>query len=652
METRRLAAIMFTDIVGFTKLGQRDEAAALEVRREHQALLRPIFAAHGGREVKTMGDGFLVEFGSAVQSVRCAVAIQESIAERNSLSATKVRIDLRIGIHLGDVVEEGGDILGDAVNVASRIEPLAEPGGICVSGSVFEQVRNKVPVPLLQLGPRDLKNVESPVEIYRVGRSSDAAARSEVGRESAADVRFAVLPFANMSAASNDEYFADGLTDELITQIAKIPTLRVIARTSVLRYKGSSKSMKDIARELGVKLALEGSVRKAGNQLRVTVNLVDAHSEEQLWSSRYDRPLTDIFAIQDEIAGQIAASISSHLSAQGVTAVIPVVRASAPTRDLVAYTLFLQGRKLFAEKGSETTIRQALKFYEDAVARDPSFARARVGVAQCLDWLISEGAAPHQERASRVQPELEKALELDPSLAEAHSAFAGHLLAVDEIALSEREARRAIALSPSLADPYRWLAQLAAGDGRIDEAIRLLEAAHRIDPVDINVRAFLARAYFYAGRTSEAVAQWERNLPLVPFRTHAQMAEYHLARQEDELAERDVHEMERLRPGNIWTELYRGILAARRGHPEVARSVITRLEERAETGELTAIAAAGVHLALGELDPFVASMEDAFRLHQLPLLELLYSPLYETVRADPRIVDLLGRQASLKQPAQ
>lgn len=646
-ETRRLAAIMFTDLVGFTKLGQRDESTALEVRREHQSLLRPLFAAHGGREVKTMGDGFLVEFYSAVQSVRCAVAIQEAIAERNSLPISKEKINLRIGVHLGDVVEEGGDILGDAVNVASRIEPLAEAGGICVTGQVFEQVRNKVPFPFTRVGPRDLKNVEFPVQIYRVGREADSAARAQVGRESDAHVRFAVLPFANLSPDAEDEFFADGLTDELITQISKIPHLRVIARTSVLQYKGSSKSLQDVAQELGVKLALEGTVRKAGNHLRVTVKLVDTRSEEQLWSSRYDRPLTDIFAIQDEIAGQIASSIASRLAAQGITTVVPVVPTSASTADLEAYSLFLQGRRLLAEKGSETTMRQALTFFEEALARDSAFVRARVGVAMCLEWLASEGAVPFLESVNRAREETERAIREDPNLGEAHSILSGLMMLADELVGAQREALRAIALNPSLADPYRWLAQIAAAEGRMDESVRLLEAAHAVDPVDVNVLASLARAYFYSGRTDQAFAQWDRNLAFIPFRTHAQRAEYHLGRHEDAEAEKDLREMERLRrPDNAWTEVTRGILAVRRGDLEEARAVAGRLEERATAGEVTQPYLAPVYLELGEMDRVAACLEDAFRINQLPLVELLYSPLYEGVRTDPRVVDLLRRQAA------
>lgn len=463
--------------------------------------------------------------------------------------------------------------------------------------------------------------------------------------------RIAVLPLTNISPDPHDEFFADGLTDELITQVSKISSLRVIARTSVLQYKGSAKSIKDVGHELGVKLALEGSVRKAGNQLRVTVKLVDTASEEQVWSSRYDRPLEDIFAIQDEIAAHIATSISTHLSLQGVAAVVPVVRASAPTRDLEAYALFLQGRKVLAEKGSETTIRSALQLFENAVARDPSFARARVGIAECLEWLATEGAVPFAETIVRTRQELDRALELDPNLAEAHSVLGGFLLGQDDTVGAAREARRAIELSPSLGDPYRWLAQVAAGHGEPDETIRLLQTALQIDPVDVNLMAFLARMYFYTGRTAEALEQWNRNMPLVPFRTHSQMAEYHLARNENEEAALNVREMERLRrPDNVWTEMFRGLLAIRRGDPETARTIIQRLEQRGATGEVTGIYAGGIYLALGEMDRFVACMEDCFRIHQLPLLELLYSPLQSKAREDPRILDLLRRQAELSHP--
>ena len=575
---RRLAAIMFTDLVGFTKLGQRDEEEALRLRKEHQALVRPLLAPHGGREVKTLGDGFLIEFPSAVESVRCAVEIQEAVARRNSAPAVKERIVLRIGIHVGDVIGEGNDIVGDAVNVASRIEPLAEPGGICVSGSVFDQVRNKVRLPIEKVGPRTLKNVEYPVDIYRIVLWTDAARPRSPLETADSNLRLAVLPFANLSPDANDDYFADGLTDELITRSSKIPSLRVIARTSILRYKGSSKSLREVGQDLGVRMALEGSVRKVGNRVRITVQLVDTNSEEHLWSSRYERPLDDIFAIQDEIAGHIANQVSTHLSGGARKPPAVIVHESPDTQDLEAYASFLHGRKLFAEKTSEETIRKALSFFEEAVRRDPKFARARVGIAECALYLGGEGAEPYADTQKRGLEEVTKALELNEALADAHTCLASILLTTEDFVGSQREARRAMELNPSLADPYRWLAQIAAGRGAIDEALTLLETAHQIDPLDINVIAFLGRVYFYSGRDSEALAFWERTKPLVAFRTNAHMTEYYLAHQNYSKAEETIREMERIRPSSVWTEMFRGFLAARRGDKKTARREIERLK--------------------------------------------------------------------------
>jgi adenylate cyclase len=648
--TRRLAAIMFTDLAGFTKLGQRDEEAALALRREHQAMLRPLFTAHGGREVKTLGDGFLVEFPSALESVRCAVKIQGEVAERNARPAARERIDLRIGIHVGDVVGDGGDIVGDAVNVASRIEPLAEPGGIYVSGAVFEQVRNKVPLPLEKLGPRLLKNVDQPIEIYRVVVTGGERPRPVGADDGGPTVRLAVLPFANLSPSPDDEFFADGLTDELISHVAKLPSLRVIARTSVLRYKGSSKSIREVAQDLGVSLALEGSVRRSGDRLRITAQLVDTASEAQVWSSRYDRPLDDIFTVQDDIAGEIAKSVSGHLAKLGVTTVVPFVRRPPETADLEAYTQFLHGRKLFTEKGSEESVRRALEYFEEALRRDPRFARARVGRAEVLEWLGGEGAIPFAAAEREARHEIALALEQNDDLAEAHSALAGLLLGDDDLNGAEREARRALALNPSLADPHRWLAQLAAGDGRIDEAVRLLEAAHRLDPVDINVIAFLGRAYHYAGRIDDALAYWERTKPLVAFRTNAHLTEYYLGQGDYANAERAVREMERLRPGSLWSETYRGMLAARTGDTATARQILERLRERGRTGGLTNFGVGFVAYALGDVDGFLEAMEAAFRIHQLPFLELTYSPLFAEARNDPRLLDLLRRQSEFRTP--
>ena len=282
---RRLSAIMFTDMVGYTRMSQADEAAALELLEEHRAVLRPLIETHAGTEVKTIGDAFLVEFRSALDAITCAAEIQSKIADRNSRVPDSRKVQVRIGIHLGDVVHSSNDVYGDAVDIASRIEPLAEPGGICISQQVFDSVKNKTDLGIESAGQVELKNVDAPMGVYRVelNRSSESLG-NRAPRE-----RLAVLPFVNISPDPNDEYFADGLTEELIIKMSEIKGLKVIARTSVMNYKKKEKNISQIGRELGAGSVIEGSVRKAGSKIRVTVQLIDSRTEEHLWASNYDK---------------------------------------------------------------------------------------------------------------------------------------------------------------------------------------------------------------------------------------------------------------------------------------------------------------------------------------------------------------------------
>ncbi len=307
---------MFTDMVGFTTLSQRDEAMAFRLLEEQRSLLRPLFGSHGGRVIKTLGDGFLVEFASAVESVRCAQRIQGTIAQRNSGPRAEGRLLLRVGIHVGDILGEGDDIVGDAVNVASRIEPLADPGGICVSGQVLDQIRNKVPVTCRELVAPSLKNVESPIQVFRVeGTSSDRPAAGAPG-PAASFVRLAVLPFRCLSANPADRVFAEGLTVGLINHLAQGTALRVVALTSVLQYRDAGKRIREIGRELAVGSIIEGSVRRSANAVRIAVQLVDAGSEEPIWAQHFDRELVDSFALEDEIALGVTTVLQRQLVAR------------------------------------------------------------------------------------------------------------------------------------------------------------------------------------------------------------------------------------------------------------------------------------------------------------------------------------------------
>jgi len=459
--------------------------------------------------------------------------------------------------------------------------------------------------------------------------------------------RIVVLPFTNISPDASDEYFADGMTEELIEKLAHVSGLRVIARTTTMHYKNSHETALEIGRGLKVGSVLECSIRRAGPRLRITAQLIDTQTEEHRWAARYDRQLDDIFAIQDDIATQIADALARHVPTIAGKLRPEFAPRPPDTRDLEAYARFLQAQKLWGEKASETSVRHALRLFEEASERDPTFARALVGSAECLLWLITEGAEPVGRTTRVARERIERALALDDRLAEAHSAMAGLLLGEDETAASEREARLAIELNPSAADAYRWLGQIEAGEGRIDSTARLLEEAYRLDPLDVNVIAFLGRAYSYAGRDAEAFAFWERTQPLVPFRTIAHRTEYYLGHGELEQAGEGILELERLRPGSAWTHVYRGIYEAKRGHREEALRSIERIRERQKAGDGTPFFMGFIRYALGDLDGFVATLEESFRLHQLPLLELLYSSLFTEARKDPRIIDLIRRQQAL-----
>ena len=310
---RRLAAIMFTDMVGYTALTQTNEARTLGVLEKHNELLRSFFSKFNGREVKTIGDSFMVEFERALAATNCALEIQRFVHDYNASSKEDSRITLRIGIHLGDVVHTGSDVLGDAVNIASRLQPLAEPEGVCVSDQVFGQVRNKVPLTFVKLEPQGLKGVRFPVEAYKMTMPWE---NGRVEQTEELDLRrIAVLPYSSMSPHPTDEYFADGLTDELTDRLAQAKALGLIARTSVMNNKRKEKNASQIGKELKAGALVEGSVRKSGNRIRVTAQLINSNNEVHLWSSHYDGNLDDIFAVQSDIAEKVAEELKIKLLA-------------------------------------------------------------------------------------------------------------------------------------------------------------------------------------------------------------------------------------------------------------------------------------------------------------------------------------------------
>jgi adenylate cyclase len=637
---RRLAAVMFTDTVGFTASTQTNEGRTLELLRQQAELIRPILALHQGREIKSTGDGLLVEFDSALKAVQCAVNIQRRMNERNSEGGlTPIRI--RIGLHLGDVVQNGADILGDAVNIAARIEPLAEPGGVCVSGAVYEQVRTKVHDKFAKLPPQSLKGLQSSMDVYRVvlpwSDNGDSGAHEGSGPPD--KNRLAVLPFANISPDPGDEYFADGLTEELIANLSLVPGLKVIARTSVVGYKRTEKSVATIGKELGVGTVVEGSVRRAANRIRVTVQVIDVATEEHLWTSKYDDDLDDIFAVQSDIATKVATSLPTSLAqARG-----PVPTLEKPT-ETESYLAFLQGQSLLWHRDA-TSLRQSVEFFEKSIRVDPSFARAHAGLATAYIGLGTDGFMPWMEAIQKGRRSAERACTIDPDLAEAHAARAELAFMSDEpSSVLNREVRRALELNPNLAQGHSVLCAMAATFGIPESYISQAEEAYRLDPLSPEIIRRLGDAYFLSGKWDEAYAHWKKTEQLAPVAAYRGLVDLFLAKGDLDQAEAYVRELERVAPGGDFTLLCRGYLSAVKGDRASALAVIATLNGADHEGSSGRLSSIGfIYFALGDLDRFFECMNAAAKDHTIQLGRIRLSPLFSPARKDPRFVELLTR---------
>ena len=410
---RRLAAIVAADVAGYSRLMGLDEVGTARTLREHRAVTDALVAKHGGRLVKTTGDGVLLEFPSVVDAVECAVAVQAVMAQRNEGIPQDRRMLFRIGINLGDILIEGEDILGDGVNVAARLEGIAEPGGICISSSAYEQVRGKVPVEFTDLGEQTLKNIARPVRTYTVGASANTPQTAPLP-SSAPHLSIVVLPFANLGGDPEQDYFVDGVTESLTTDLSRIAGAFVIARNTAFTFKGKAIDVKKLGRELNVRYVLEGSVQRGGNRLRVNVQLIDAETGNHLWAERFDKPVADLFDMQDEIVSRLANALDAEL----ITA--EARRAERSLRP-DATDLVFQGRAWFNKGLIPDYMAQARRFFEEAITLDPQNVEAMVGLARVDAMTGAAIMTDHwSARFSSAETTLTKALLLAPNHALAH----------------------------------------------------------------------------------------------------------------------------------------------------------------------------------------------------------------------------------------
>jgi len=694
VEQRKLAAIMFTDMVGYSALSQRDAQLALQLLEEHRHLLREIFPRFHGTEIKTIGDAFLVEFDSALEAAQCAIEIQRTLAKRNHDVTRDRRIELKIGIHIGDVVHRNGDVYGDGVNIASRIEALAGAGGICVSMDVERQIRNALEARFEKFGSADLKNIKLPMELFRIvlpWESGGKPARSEARASKKSQLpalavtavliilallvagwwwiqrsnknqqsvsahavpaaptnapdqkSVAVLPFVNLSDDKGSEYFSDGVSEELLTVLQKIPGMHVAARTSAFSFKGKNATAQEIGQKLGVAHLVEGSVRKSGDQVRIAARLTRADSGEELWSENYTRNLKDVFAVQTELAqtiveqlrGRFAGADAGSTAKEKIQAEVQAAEKGG-TKNVEAHQYYLQGR-FFENRHSEKSAREALDAYEHALALDPGFALAWAGVAQTHLWFAAFSTEGGQKRfdahLASARDAVARALSIEPNLPNGLLARATIETNFDfNWNAAAQTLSRALALAP--ADPNVVIAagNLEIARGNVDRAIELYRKAVDLDPVSAQARTFLAFNLATTKRFAEAQAEFPRVVELNPAApwAHAGLALSYLLQNKFEEAATEAQA-----DAGEWCRLLI-VSCARWGQRQVKESDAALAELIKNDAETAAYQIAEVYAYRGDKDKAFEWLERARRQHDPGLAGLRKDPFLASLHGDAR----------------
>ena len=548
---RRLAAILSADVVAYSRLMGLDEAGTFSrlnaLRRE---LIDPTIAAHAGRIVKLMGDGALVEFASAVDAVTCAIEIQRQLREHDAGGSEANLIQFRIGINVGDIIIEGEDILGDGVNIAARIEGIAEPGGISISEDAWRQVQGKVAANFVDSGEQSLKNIARPVRVYLLDLAQKVASTSKAPRPLPAPPdkpSIAVLAFNNMSGDPEQEYFSDGISEDIITDLSKLAELHVIARNSTFTYKGKPVDVKQVGRDLGVRYVLEGSVRKAGNRVRVTGQLIDATSGAHIWADRFDRDLTDIFAVQDELTQEIISALKIKLSTPEKARI-----AGGGTKNVDAHDFFLRGRELvISNKRDREMFDEANVYLRRAIELDPNYAGpyAALAWAYIMDYQNRWSDSPETslDQAERLVDEAIAKDDNDPFV---HYVAALLGLWKKDYERWAHEADRALSLNPNYGHAHLARGLVHVYSGEPVKGIAYIEHAMRLDPAQQQYRHFLGTAYLVAGNYETAAAILKERVAITPTtdlsRALLASALGHLGRAEE--ARQIWHELKEINP--------------------------------------------------------------------------------------------------------
>ncbi|OGP90490.1 MAG: hypothetical protein A2157_12690 [Deltaproteobacteria bacterium RBG_16_47_11] len=519
---RKLAAILSADVSGYSRLMGEDEKGTVRTLNAYKEVMTGLIQHHHGRVVDAPGDNLLAEFASVVDAVECAVEIQKELKARNAELSDNRRMEFRIGVNLGDVIEDGEHILGDGVNIAARLESLADAGGICISGTAFDQIKNKLNLGYKYLGEQAVKNIADPIRVYRVLMEPKRAGKV-IGERKAKPRKkmafplpdkpsIAVLPFVNMSRDPEQEYFSDGITEEIITALSKVPNLFVIARNSTFTYKGKPVKVKQVSEELGVRYVLEGSVQKSGDKVRITAQLIDALSSRHLWAERYDRDLKDIFALQDEITMKVITALQVELTAGEMAGVI-----AKGTKNIDAFIKYMRAFELYNRVTKEGNA-QARKILEEAVALDPEYPRLYVGLAEThfMDVWFGTTESPDQSLA-RAFELAQKAISLDDSNAAAYGVLGQIYGMKRQYDKAIAECERAVSLDLNSADNFLRLGMVLNWAGRAEEAIPYIQNSIRLNPLPpANYFVHLAVPYRDLGQYEKAIEASKKALQRDP----------------------------------------------------------------------------------------------------------------------------------------
>lgn len=641
---RRLAAIMFTDIVGYSALTQENEALALQLLEEHRSVVRPLLAKHHGREIQTIGDAFFVEFSSALSAVQCAIEMQKELTSHSSSSLElPERFLIRIGIHLGDVEERDGDVLGDGVNIASRIESLAMPGGICVSEDVARQVRNKISLKLESKGHPKLKNISESIEVFQVETpwletQDEPGSNGREGEEALAK-SIAVLPFTNNSPDPENAYFSDGLTDELIYALTNVEGLRVTSRTSTFAFRDQGESLREIGKKLKVGNILEGSVRKSGEKIRISAQLVDVRKDALLWSDSYDLVLDDIFELQTQLSEQVAQSLKLELL-HGVEPERP----QHQPKDIEAYTEYLKGR-FFWNKRTHKDLLAGIEHFEQALAKDPEYALAYAGIADCYTALALLEFLPPKDAFPKAKEAAKKALEIE-NLAEAHASLGLVLFQYDwDWTESEKELKESIRLRSNYPTARHYYADLLKARSEFDEALAEMEHAKSLDPLSLVINLGVGHVLYLSQRYHEAIAQYQHTLELDPefVMTRLWFGRPYLQKEMYPEAIAEIEQAVKLSPNGIMAQAVLGHALASAGRSDEVEPILDDLITRSKKEYVPSYWVAMIYIGMGNFDCAFEWLNRAVEERSSWLAWIKVEPRFEGLRSDPRFDELIAK---------